>query len=324
MPSTPTLRDVAAKAGVSHMTVSRVVRGLNLVSPATASKVQAAIRVLAYRPDPMLSALANRRTALRRRSSPGLSLAFIDCDGTAYSRSVLQACRAEAAQFGYGLDAFRLPASPQSRRRLSQVLHSRGVPGILFGPASHPLDLTSWDWSSFSAVSLGPLSHSPALHGVGLDYHESVLTALSGLNAQGLRRPGLCLRSELDERTGGRWKGAFLAASPGPRPLLFRDDAELRSRLVKWIHSENVDAILTADGRYQAIYDRAGLPVAYLNHYQIPKGLAHISLDAELIGVEGVRMLHLLVLRRETSPPSLPRVIHLRGRWVGDERSRKR
>lgn len=56
----PTLSDVAKIAGVSTMTVSRVVNG-GPASEATKRKVQAVVRRLGYRPDQAARALAERR-----------------------------------------------------------------------------------------------------------------------------------------------------------------------------------------------------------------------------------------------------------------------
>jgi DNA-binding LacI/PurR family transcriptional regulator len=57
-----TLFDVAAEAGVSHQTVSRVVNGDPTVRPATKAKVDAAVVKLAYRPSLTARALASRKT----------------------------------------------------------------------------------------------------------------------------------------------------------------------------------------------------------------------------------------------------------------------
>jgi len=53
-----TIKEVAERAGVSQMTVSRVVNGQDLVKGATREKVQSAIRELNYRPNLMARRLA--------------------------------------------------------------------------------------------------------------------------------------------------------------------------------------------------------------------------------------------------------------------------
>lgn len=61
-PAAPTLEQVAAAAGVSRSTVSRVVNGSNQVSPDAAEAVQSAIDRLNYVPNRAARSLANRRT----------------------------------------------------------------------------------------------------------------------------------------------------------------------------------------------------------------------------------------------------------------------
>src|SRR3979490_348553 len=59
--STPTLSAVAKLAGVSSITVSRVVRLPNLVAPETRSRVEAAMRELGYVPNQVAGSLASAR-----------------------------------------------------------------------------------------------------------------------------------------------------------------------------------------------------------------------------------------------------------------------
>jgi len=58
----PTSRDVAARAGVSPMTVSRALRRPELVSEATREKVASAVRELDYVPDLVAGALSSQRS----------------------------------------------------------------------------------------------------------------------------------------------------------------------------------------------------------------------------------------------------------------------
>jgi DNA-binding LacI/PurR family transcriptional regulator len=58
----PTIRQVAAAAGVSRATASRVINGGHLVSPATKAAVDAAIAELGFTPNPVARSLATRRT----------------------------------------------------------------------------------------------------------------------------------------------------------------------------------------------------------------------------------------------------------------------
>ncbi|MBT2422370.1 LacI family DNA-binding transcriptional regulator [Streptomyces sp. ISL-22] len=59
----PGMMDVAREAGVSHITVSRVINGHPSVRPETRSRVEAAIRKLGYRRNSVARALKSRRSS---------------------------------------------------------------------------------------------------------------------------------------------------------------------------------------------------------------------------------------------------------------------
>ncbi|WP_282073211.1 LacI family DNA-binding transcriptional regulator, partial [Janibacter hoylei] len=60
----PTIRDVAAVAGVSHQTVSRVINKSPNVKPALRAKVQAAIDQLGYVPNIAARRMGGNRSYL--------------------------------------------------------------------------------------------------------------------------------------------------------------------------------------------------------------------------------------------------------------------
>jgi LacI family transcriptional regulator len=58
----PTIRDVAARAGVATATVSNVLTGRRTVADATRQRVQEAVAALGYRPNPIAASLRHRQT----------------------------------------------------------------------------------------------------------------------------------------------------------------------------------------------------------------------------------------------------------------------
>jgi LacI family transcriptional regulator len=58
----PTIRDVAAAAGVSYQTVSRVINDSLRVAPDTRRRVLEVIEELGYQPSAVARGLASRRT----------------------------------------------------------------------------------------------------------------------------------------------------------------------------------------------------------------------------------------------------------------------
>jgi DNA-binding LacI/PurR family transcriptional regulator len=139
------MADVAVVAGVSHMTVSRVLNDPDSVKQETRDRVQAAMRSLGYRPNTVARALATGRT--RRIGVLALATSLYG------PTSTLLSIETAARLAGYHLDIVRLPSV--TRRSIAEAadgLQGRGVDGII-GITPH-----TWAPSALqSAVSGLPL-----------------------------------------------------------------------------------------------------------------------------------------------------------------------
>ncbi|GAA3649110.1 LacI family DNA-binding transcriptional regulator [Microbacterium marinilacus] len=120
----PSMADVAARAGVSHQTVSRVLNDHAYVRPATRDRVQAAIEELGYRRNQAARALATARTA-----TVGILVTNATFFGPA---STLFAIEAAARAEGYFVSIGSLPAyDPATVRASLDQLIDQGVDGVL-------------------------------------------------------------------------------------------------------------------------------------------------------------------------------------------------
>lgn len=317
IPRRPTLRDVAALADVSHMTVCRVVNGTRAVAEPTAARVRDALERLSYRPDPALSALAALRNGTGAGRERASVLAFLDCDADSYSAIVLDGARREAEWHGYRVERVVLAHDAPAQRRTGRQLFHRGVRGLLFGPSNGPWKFDGWDWAQFAAVSLGALNHTPALHSVSMDYFEGAVSGFRLLRARGCRRIALALSPRMDARTGHRWLGGYSAAArDAGRPVLWVGAHWEESAALAWLERVRADGVLTIDADLCAAVRARGLAVAALNDL-CATDVPHLRLDPRDIGAEGVRLLHQLVLRREYGLPPEPKRIALGGTWAG-------
>jgi len=315
MTKTTRLRDVAKAAGVSLMTVSRVVRGERSVKAATVVRVQHFLQKLGYQPDPALSALASYRVKGRARIT-GKVLAFLETEKLPYNELVLSGARMEAAQLGYSVESFPLPLSVKAQTQLARQLFYRGIMGLLISPSNEPHRLEGWNWSRFAPVSLGALQHEPPMHAVAMDYFHGLQTAYEGLREMGFRRIGLFLREDLEARTGHLWLGAYLATcKPMLTPLLFSRTHFAEQALQQWRARHRPDAVLTIHPDWHERLVKAGMTPAYLNNVSCPAEAPHIRLDPAHIGREGVQFVHRLLQKRELGLPELPKMILLRGEW---------
>lgn len=123
------MRDVAARAGVSPMTVSRTLRGDGRVSPERRDRVLEAVRALSYRTnDAARSLRAGRAAGL-------LGLAVTNLANPFYSQFAL-GVESEAALSGYRVLLGNTSEDLELERRLVEDLASRRVEGLVVVPAS--------------------------------------------------------------------------------------------------------------------------------------------------------------------------------------------
>jgi LacI family transcriptional regulator len=126
--SLPTIEDVATECGVGKMTVSRVVNGGALVSPATAARVRAAIRKLGYEPN-------EAARILKGHSSQTIGLIIPDLADTFFSICA-HAVQQFAAKHRYLTLLLASERDGDSEARELAMMNSRNIAGILLVPSS--------------------------------------------------------------------------------------------------------------------------------------------------------------------------------------------
>jgi DNA-binding LacI/PurR family transcriptional regulator len=108
----PTLEAVAAAAGVSRSTVSRVVNGSSQVSPEVLDTVQKAIRALNYSPNRAARSLANKRTLALALVIPEETSRFF---GDPYFAAIVQGISRELDQSDYVLTLQLAQSQPSEK-----------------------------------------------------------------------------------------------------------------------------------------------------------------------------------------------------------------
>ena len=126
MPST--IADVAARAGVSTATVSRVLAGLGRASPATRERVLRVARELDYRP----SGVAR---SLKRRETRTLGLIVTDIENPFFPQLV-RAIEDAAREAGYALLLCNAADDPEREAAYLDILVERRVDGVVIAASS--------------------------------------------------------------------------------------------------------------------------------------------------------------------------------------------
>jgi LacI family transcriptional regulator len=124
----PTLRDVAARAGVSFKTVSRVVNEEPGVSSALAGRVRQAIDELGFRPNVGARVL---RLADSRTSSIGL---LLDNVANPFAASIQRAVEDVALPRGVVVFSASLDEDPERERRIAATFTARRADGLILVP----------------------------------------------------------------------------------------------------------------------------------------------------------------------------------------------
>ena len=125
---TPTIRDVAARAGVSVATASNVVNGNRPVGEASRRRVVEAIAALDYRLDRAASALRGKSTRLVGMVVPDITNVFF--------ASLVHGVEALAERDGYDLLIVSSSEDPAKERRRVEALIARRIDGLIVVPAS--------------------------------------------------------------------------------------------------------------------------------------------------------------------------------------------
>ena len=128
-----TLKDVAREAGVSVITVSRVVNGISHVRGDTRERVERAIERLQYVPN---------RTASNLRSQQSDTVALLLPDITnSFWTTIARGVEDEAWDAGYGMFLCNTDNDPAKEARYLDILMRRRVEGVIIvpTPANVPL-----------------------------------------------------------------------------------------------------------------------------------------------------------------------------------------
>src|SRR3954466_6001958 len=125
-PTRVTIRDVAAHAGVSAMTVSRVINDHARVSADTRRAVQASIEQLGYRPNQLARSLSRRRTGALGVIVPDLANPFFTL--------VVRGIEEVAWHADYHVILCNTQADLDRERKYLEDMLSFHVEGVLIAP----------------------------------------------------------------------------------------------------------------------------------------------------------------------------------------------
>ena len=247
-----TLADIAARAKVHVTTVSLALRNHPRLPPETRERIQDLATKLGYTPDPFMRALVAYRSRVMPRRNPP-TLAYVTNwttrwgwkKVTAHPDFYLGAGR-KARELGYNLEHFWMGEPGLTHDRLSSILATRAINGVIIASHMREVDVAlHFDWSRFSAVKIDYLPHQPELHNVTNDQCKIIRLAMRRLMAAGYRRIGFVMHRGWDHSVDHLWSAGYLceqqniAAAEQIPPLMFPDPEPVQA----WINESNAEVV---------------------------------------------------------------------------------
>ncbi|WP_350347758.1 LacI family DNA-binding transcriptional regulator [Agromyces sp. G08B096] len=178
--SVPTMFDVARRAGVSHMTVSRVLNRRSGVAEATRQRVEQAIAELNYAPSPTARAMANRRSG---------QIGLIQAGRPDYGPSSAALGFNEAARAG-GYTVSQVSMRAVDAEPLTQAVHrlvlQRVEAIVVISGEREAVEIFRGIDAGLPIVAVAS-EEEPGLHRVSMDQYAGAVAATEHLIALGHR-----------------------------------------------------------------------------------------------------------------------------------------
>ena len=296
LPASPTMHEIAERAGVGKATVSLALRDDPRLRPETRRRIQKIAEKMGYRTN---ATVANLMAQLRAGGAPKYQAALgflnISTDPRTFTGSCAyheweEGCRKRAALLGYGLDTFSWHEPGATPTRLVKTLKARNIRGLIIAAVPGHTELPEefqHICQCFACVVVGVRTTSPPLHFSANNHYCTAMQAVQRLGEYGYRRMGLVLSPEIDAMVDRRFSAGFWAGHEALegceriQAFPFHEEAEHPFRA--WYARRRPDAIVT-------IHDRVKQWVEEM-HIDVPRelGLAHMDRHDELPGWSGMR-----------------------------------
>lgn len=325
------MRQLAALAGFSRTTVSQALRNHPGISEATRKTIVELAEKHGYRPDPLVSTLMNQlRVGRPRRQAEKLAYLtwWETADGWRRSRNDLLwfegACERGRA-LGYEVEHFWAKQPGLTAARLSKILYTRGIRGLIIAPPIRLHGHLSLHWQYFTAATISFSAVKPGLNRTSHFHYSGMLLALRQLKSLGYRRIGFTVLEDHVERVNHGWLNAY---------MIFQDQHAPEFRVPPLLHKTwDRDAIGSWMKAHQieAVISNMPEPLYFLRElgYRVPEDVGFASLDRlhlddpwagidqspKMVAASAVDLVTSQLQRNEFGLPSHPQTVMLDGLW---------
>lgn len=269
-----TLDQIAGRAKVCKSTVSLALRHSRKIRSETGDRIRAIAREMGYRPNPLVAAhMAHLRGLYPLKTGQCIAflcnreLADLHTETRTPLRLYYNGALARARELGYELELFNLFAVGMTGRRMSQILKSRGIIGVVIAPLSEGKGRSDveLDWDDFALATIEHTLLEPRLHTVCNDEFSTIGRLVQRLLDAGFQRIGIAMPAQMDDHANHHWLAGYqtfqaLTAARYRVPHLITDAWSPRT-LLRWYERWRPEAVIGIGSDVVRWLREAGLKV---------------------------------------------------------------
>lgn len=326
-----TLRELARYAECSAVTVSLALRNHPRISEETRGKVHRLAAEHGYTRDTVVSTLMNRlRSSRRSRIADKLGiLTWWDTrNGERANPLGVQShtgiCR-RAENLGYEVEFIWAREPGMTAKRLTQILHTRSIRGLILTTMARARGHVSLDWSHFAAATLGYSILKPALHRATYSHYQGMVIALRSLKIRGYKRIGFTNLITQEDMANDAWLSSYLGyhyrveGKVTVPPLLMHSWE--KEKLAAWQEQFRPDVIVSNNTQPMFLLKELGYrfpeEIGYASLDCIPEKFAYagVSQPRERIAAKAVDLVVEQLENHEFGLPEVPKIVMVEGFW---------
>jgi LacI family transcriptional regulator len=339
----PTMKDVAARAGVHQTTVSLALRNHPSIPQKTRDRIKKVADEMGYRPDPMLASLiAYRKGGSKRIQAPTIAY-IMNVDGeeglkASFPRQMfLEGAKRKAAELGYNIDVFYYGGRHYHSKYLDKVLTTRNINGIILaGFYTHFTDI-ELSWDRYSIVKIEMLPTHVRTHTIENNQYQVVRRAFQELRKLGFRRIGLCVADHDEIHTRNLFSAGYLVEQnlipeSDRVPLLifkgnefYEEFSGSRSTIHNWIVDNQLDICISNWRSIDTVVAEAQKQIDHkvynlsLDLDPTAEGAWGIIQNHEIVGASAVEVLSGLMQHHQKGLAEFPRINLINSSWKAPE-----
>lgn len=331
----PNLLDIARRAGVAPITVSRVINNSGYVSQSTRERVEAAVKELGYVPNTIARGLRSKRTH---------TLALIVTDITnPYFTSMARGVEDVAGSYDYTVIYCNTDESESKEEKYANMLAQRRVDGVLLVPScGNSKTIKFLESNNINVIILdrrisgvkSDIVYSDSVNGayrltkllIGLGHKriamitgpkdistsaDRVAGYQQALTEAGLRESEIIYYGAFNEQSGYEYTNQAMMQAPKPTAIFGANNFTAMG-IIKALHDLKLDvpgdvSVVSFDDIPEFMFMKPFLTVARQRAYEMGKLAAELllkSISGELSQGHRELMLPIDIIVRESSGPN--------------------